>query len=316
MAVISTGPQPQLKLDIYDKKLIFYLSQNSRAPISSLAKKLKISPQRTQYKIERLKKELLEPAIFMNFPLLSIPSYLIFLKDCPKETITALMAADEIYFLMQNIGTYQWALNVVTDDIDQFCTTYLGTSHFEIHPIRKAIPDDYDPFNLKIPPVPLREDKACALDTKDHLLLRYLAEHPTASLLTIHQATSIDRQTIKARIQHYEATNLIQKFRYGINIFKLGCIAYLLRVHITPAAKKQVLASLRSNRYSGFIFASYNTYTMHYLPPGHHDLITFIEDIKAQHPDVQIDVMQNTEFFKVDLVPKKVVDLLTKRIRS
>ncbi|MBU1199149.1 MAG: Lrp/AsnC family transcriptional regulator [Nanoarchaeota archaeon] len=314
MAVISRKSQERIKLDLYDKKLIFYLSQNSREPVNSLAKKLKISPQRTNYKIERLKKEILEPAIFMNFTLLKIPQYMIYLKDYSKEHIEQLMQSKEIYFLMQCVGAYQWIINVVTDDIETFCLKYLPDVHFEIYPVIRSIPDDYNPFNLSITPDLLKTDKAIELNNIDYSLLAYLIQHPIEPATKISEATGFDRKTITERIKKYLKSNLIQKFRYGINIFKISRIAYILRLEVVPNKKKQLLAHIRANIYSGFVFESYNQYAMHYLPPSHNELIKFVENLKAFDPNLKIDVLQNTEFFKVQLVPDVVVDVLKGRI--
>ena len=313
MAVISQGAQPRIALDLYDKKLIFYLSQNSRESLSSLAKKLNSSPQKIKYKIERLTKELLEPGIFMNFNLIDIKSYIIYLRDCNTETIKKLMSSNGIYFLMQSIGTFQWVLNVVTNDIDKFCKEYLSEKHFEIHPIIRSIPDDYNPFNLSIKPNELKSDTALELNKLDYNLLIYLIKNPTESMLKISQNTKIDRKTIQQRIKKYEQCNLIQKFRYGINIFKMGYLIYTLEVKTIPKLKNAVLSFIRTNKYSGFVFESYNSYTMHFLPPSHNDLMKFIEELKQFDPTVNIEVLQNTEFFKVQLVPDSVIEILKER---
>ena len=121
MAVISTKAGEKVNLDLYDKKIIFYLSQNFRIPLTELAKKLRISPQRLKYKIERLKKEVLSPAMFLNFPLLDISSYMIFVHKLKEEQIKKLFLNNSVYFLMQSIGEYQWAINVVANDVEDFC---------------------------------------------------------------------------------------------------------------------------------------------------------------------------------------------------
>lgn len=316
MATISKGPTPQLKLDLYDKKIIFYLSQDSRIATSTLAKRLRISQQRTQYKIERLKKELLEPAAFMNFQLLDIQQYIIFTGSLDDETIEALMQAKEIYFLMQSLGEYQWIINIVTNNIDEFCKKYLGKVHFKIQLIDKATPDDYNPFHLNIKPDPLKQDKPLTLDAKDYRLLSHLARHPDHPITTISEATGLDRKTISKRNTAYTKNNLIQKFRYSINIFKLGCIAYILNIQYAPNNKEQLLEHIRKDHYAGFVFTSTNEYTMHYLPPSHTELRAFIKTLEAVEPTIKIQVMQNTEFFKVQLVPDSVAHLFQKHTPS
>jgi len=313
MAVISKEFQGQVKLDLYDKKIIFYLSQNSRMPISEIAKKLSISSQRVQYKIDRLKQEVLEPAAFMNFPLLDIPSFIIYTQQLDDNTIEQLMESKEIYFLMQSLGKYQWVINVVTEDIELFCKEYLSDKHFEIYPIIKSIPDDYNPFNLSIKPNLLKKDQKKQLDTKDYQILKHIAKNPLDSLINIQSKLEIDRKTIKSRIKQFEDNNIIQKFRYGINIFKIGCIAYILKIEVIPKNKQRILEEIRQNNFSGFIFESYNNFTMHYLPPSHNEIREFTKYLESIDPTIKIDVIQNTEFFKVKLVPEIVGEIFEKR---
>jgi len=316
MAVVSKVAQEKIALDVYDKKLIFLLSQNSRMPITKIASTLKISSQRAQYKIERLKKEILEPAPFMNFPLLGIPSYIIYMQQLEEREIEKIMESKEIYFLMQSLGKYQWVLNVVTETIENFCETYLGEKQFDIYPIIRSIPDDYNPFHVNIEPLPLRKNISTTLDEKDYVLLTHLARRPIDSFSSIHAATSIDRKTIKKKMQQFESCNIIQKFRYGINIFKIGHIAYILKIKVTSLQKKKVLAFIRNNHYSGFVFESYNLFTMHYLPPSHNEILQFTKELQTIAPSSEIDVIQNTEFFKVALVPDVVPEIFKKRMKQ
>lgn len=316
MAVASSPLQEKIKLDLYDKKIIFYLSQNSRMPLTELAKKLRISIQRCKYKVSRLQKEILEPVAFMTFPLLDINSYIIFTPQLDQETTERIMRDDSIYFLMQSIGKYQYVINVVTNNISEFCNEYLSKHHIEVHPIINTYADDYNPFNLAIAPKPLLPNKKIELDKKDYQILAHIGEKPTNSLIDIQQATKIDRQTIKQRIKRFEEANIIQKFRYGINIFKIGYIAYILKISVTPQNKKKILQTIRNNIYSGFVFESYTNFTMHYLPPSHKELFEFTKKIEEIDSTVQIDVIQNTEFYKVDMFPKNAINILKDRFKT
>lgn len=316
MAVISIPSQEKLKLDLYDKKIIFYLSQNSRMPLTDLAKKLHISVQRCKYKVDRLKQEILEPAAFMTFPLLDINSYIIFTPQLDQETIDQVLKDESIYFLMQSIGKYQYVINTVTEDIAGFCNKYLSEYHIEVHPIINTYADDYNPFKLDITPKPLLQNKKILLDKKDYAILAHLGEKPTDSLIEMQEAIKIDRQTIKQRIKKFEDNNIIQKFRYGINIFKIGCIAYILKISVVPKHKKAILQTIRNNTYSGFVFESYTNFTMHFLPPSHNEVFAFTKKLEEIDPTIQVDVIQNTEFYKVELIPKSVIKILKERANT
>ena len=132
---------------------------------------------------------------------------------------------------------------------------------------------------------------------------------PLDSLADIQKQTKIDSQTIKKRIEKLWDANVIQKFRYGINIFKIGFLVYTLRIKTTPKSKISLLSHLRNNDYSGFIFETHEGYSMHFLPPSHTELFEFTKKLEEIDNDIKIDVVQNTEIFKVDLVPQSAVKI-------
>jgi DNA-binding Lrp family transcriptional regulator len=313
MAVISNPHQEKLKLDLYDKKIIFYLSQNSRMPINEIAKKLKISIQRCKYKIERLKKEILEPAMFLTYTLLEMKSYIIFAPQLSKETCTTLLNEDEIYFMFQSIGKYQYVLNVITDNIDMFCEKHFSEKHVEVLPVINSYADNYNPFKLNIPSGELKKNKKIDLDKKDYTILSHLSRKSDDSLLSIQAAIHIDRQTIKQRIKKFEESNIIQKFRYSLNVFKIGSLAYIIRLKVVAKNKKIILAHIRSNDFSGFVFETYDGFTMHFLPFTHNEVFDFTQSLLDVDSTLQIDVIQNTEFYKVNLVPGVVAEEFEKR---
>lgn len=316
MAIVSTSIGEQIKLDLYDKKIIFYLSQDSRMPVSDLAKKLKLSPQNVKYKVNRLKNELLSPAMFLSFNLLNIKQYVIFIENLTEEQVEQLFQDDSVYFIMQSIGKYQWSINVVTNTIQTLIKKHLGENHFIIKEIIRSYADNYNPYNLKIKPKADKKSQKVMLDKKDYQILSELAKDSTQSLLELHGKTGIDRQTIKHRIKKLDETNIIQKFRYSINLFKAGFSTYLLDIETRPLKKQQVLTKIGMNNYSGFIFETLTGLVMHYLPDSSEKLFQFTKSLEEIDSSIKINVSQNTQRFKVDLVPKSVIEIFKEKIKN
>ncbi len=313
MVLKSFTAQDKIKLDLYDKKLLFYLADNSRTPQSELAKKLRISLQRLHYKIQRLQKELINPAVVLNYCLLGIPSYIVYAERLDEATKNQLMETSALFLFLQTIGRYQYCMIIVTPDIQAFCKEYLPTQVIEMQLIIKYIPDNYNPFKLDLIPAPLKKDKECTLDKKDYKILAHISEHPLHSLLEIQANTKIDRQTIKERLSKLEKSNIIQKFRYAINIFKLGMIQYFLKIELPMIAKEKLLPHLRRDTYSGFVFEVYTGFVMYYMPPSHNELFEFVEKIKMLEPMARVDILQCSEFFKVEPVPQSVIEIFKKK---
>ncbi len=313
MVLKSFTAQGKIKLDLYDKKLLFYLADNSRTPQSELAKKLNISLQRLHYKLQRLQRELINPAVVLNYTLLCIPSYIVYAERLDEATKNQLMETSALFLFLQTIGSYQYCMIIITSDIQAFCKKYLSSEVIEVKPLIKYIPDDYNPFKLDLIPAPLKKDKECTLDKKDYKILAHISEYPLHSLLEIQANTKIDRQTIKERLSKLEKSNIIQKFRYAINIFKLGMILYFLKIELPVISKEKLLPHLRKDTYSGFVFEIYTGFVMYYMPPSHNELFEFVEKIKTLEPMARVDILQCSEFFKVEPVPQSVIEIFQKR---
>jgi len=316
MAIKSTISQPPLKLDMHDKKIIFYLSQDSRIPRKELARKLNISIANLHYKIARLEKELISPAPNINYPLLKIPSYIILTQQISQETKEKLLNTSKFWFFNQAIGKYQYVMNVITDDIESFCKEYLGQCSFEVHPIIRYIPDDYNPWKLNIQANPIKNDKIIQLDDKDYRLLSYICENTTSSILEISAKTHMDRNNIKERIKKMLNANIIQKFRYAINVFKMNHLVYIINISMPPSIKNKIIPNLRSDNYSGFIFETLTGCVMYYMPPTHKELFNFTNNIQEIDQRIKIEVIQTTEIFRVDLVPQSAINIFKEKSKK
>ena len=307
MALVSISPQKPLKLDLYDKKILYYLSRNSRMPMKQLAKRLRVSPQRLHYKLQRLTKELIDPLILINYQAIGIKMHLLFLPSLSEETKQKLMDDPSVAFFMQAVGKYQYILNVLHQNIDEFCKDLLSEHHAEIVEVIRQIPDSYNPFLIGKIPEAIKKDKKIQLDKKDFRILLQLSKNPIDSLSKLSEATDIDRQTIKARVQRMEDANIIQKFRYSMNIFKLGFLIYFVRLDVTPTSREKILNDLRNDNYSGMVFATHTEFVFFYLPPSHKELFALIENIQTKYPDVQMEIIQNMEYFKINPSPSNVL---------
>ena len=91
---------------------------------------------------------------------------------------------------------------------------------------------------------------------------------------------------------------------------------YVIKLNIPPKYKDELLKLLRNDDYSGFVFETHTGFVMHYLPPSHRELFSFTEKIEKSFSSVQLEVIQNTEFFKVDMVPQRALDIFKERAKG
>ncbi len=77
-----------------------------------------------------------------------------------------------------------------------------------------------------------------------------------------------------------------------------------------------MLEKIRNNNYSGFVFETITGFVMHYLPDTPDKLFSFIKSLEEIDRTVKINVSQNTEKFKVDLVPRSMERMFNERIEK
>jgi len=305
MTLSSINNQETLKIDLADKKLLFYLSQDSRWRRNALAKKLNVSVANLNYKIERLiRNKTIEPVLILNIPHFELKSYIILIEKIDE----LIKNTDSLYFFCQTMGKYKYIIHIVTENLNQFLQENLANGVFEVFELISYVPDNYNPFGLSINPFPNKKPRKMKLDTKDYKLLAYLCSNPLASILQISSDTKLDRQTIKKRMQKLVDNYYIQKFRYILNIFKLGFSAYFLKINLTPNEKERIIHNSNVDSYSGFIFESYTSIIMWYIPPSHRELLSFINSIEKLSANVKIEVMQIAEILNLTFLPKRVID--------
>ncbi|USN44201.1 MAG: AsnC family transcriptional regulator [Candidatus Woesearchaeota archaeon] len=312
--ITSINNQKTVKLDKIDKKLLFYLSQDSRKVRKELAKKLNISAPKLNYRIERIINiNLIEPIVLLNFPLFHFKSYIILTENLSKEQKEKIKKDTSIYSFCETLGKYQFLIHVFTEDLKQYLIEYLAEVNIKIFEIINYIPDNYNPFNVPIKTELEKKTKKQDLDKKDYLLLAHLTKKPLDSILTIHSQTKLDRKTIKEKTKKLLEHNYIQKFRYIVNIFKLGFLAYYVKMELPQILKSTVLEKIHSDIYSGFIYESFNAFIFWYMPPSHKEVIQFMNEIKDLDLRIKIELIQIGEILTLTFLPNKIKEAIKQK---
>ena len=121
MTIIAKNTSTRVKLDLYDKKLIFLLSQNMRAKQRDLAKQLKISPERVHYKINRLMDKILAPAMNLDLVMLGFQNAVILVEWLDQEAADELFTNQDVIMYFRILSRNQYLMIVCTTDLDRFC---------------------------------------------------------------------------------------------------------------------------------------------------------------------------------------------------
>ena len=121
-----------MKLDLKDKKLLYWLDQNSRATNKELGKKIGLSEQAVGYKLKRLEEESIikKYVSFVNTPTLGYTHYKVLLRlhstdvKKEKEIILFLVKNKNIRWVVSCSGKWDLNFSILARDPEEFTRIY------------------------------------------------------------------------------------------------------------------------------------------------------------------------------------------------
>ena len=121
-----------MKLDLKDKKLLYWLDQNSRATNKALAKKVGLSEQAIGYKLKRLKEEgiIKKYVTFVNTIALGYMHYKVLLRlrnanvKKEQEIISILAKNENIRWIVSCSGRWDINFSILARDSEEFTDIY------------------------------------------------------------------------------------------------------------------------------------------------------------------------------------------------
>lgn len=265
-------------LDIKDKRLIYYLSQNARESHTQLAKKIGLSKNSIKYRIERLQKE----KIIKKFSaIIDLGAFncetIIVLCRFNKDIYTTPETLD--YFKNHNYCDWAASLSGEWDIISEFAIKDLNHIRDLIKEITSKFKETLNTYKMicsgiiiKVEHLP--EEFYKDLDTpiltnKTHANGNYiLAEEDKKILSAISENSSLNyveltkKAGLTADIIHYRLPKLVEKgiiikFIPEINLQKLGYTEYFCLIKLkntTPKIINEITQKIRTNPHITYAF--------------------------------------------------------------
>lgn len=222
-------PEKPLKLDVKDKKILYLLSEDSRMPISEIAKKIQLSRDTTNYRITRLKKLniILNFIPEINFEKLGYNIYHVFLLvdetdkekqtelikhlNNHKNTIRVLEYSDrwdlEWVLIAKNLEEFD---DITTEIAGKFSTILLEKEKLIEISTYNSILFPYE-FDLQLKK-PEKKESEYKPDKKDFEILKQLAKNCRQSTYELAKTIDLSPDAINLRIKKLYQTNIINKF--------------------------------------------------------------------------------------------------------
>jgi len=282
-----------LKIDKKDRKIIYHLVHNSRQPLRILGKKVGLSREVVDYRINRLEKE----GIIINYPTLIrgallgwgvVRFYYTFQFVTPKikqEIIDYFINSDIVTYVAELEGSYDLQVNMYVSSLRSLeypfksPTLFLKfTSFYEEtqKKYRKYIDEQImnvfykstnfmpifllDDKNLTPSSIPISPSsfKEVQIDKLDYEILRKLAVNARIPTVELAHDLNVTSATVKNRIKRLIDEKIISNFSTLIDTPKVGYWQYKVEINLKDYDKKHdILDYIKKNQNINLITESF-----------------------------------------------------------
>ncbi len=254
-------------MDKIDTDLLRILMQNSRIPITRLAKKLKISREVATYRLNKLKKDgvILNFVTEINIEKLGFVGAAVFINvkaTRQKEFKQFLAETPFVSWVAELSGVWSFGLSIIgktNKELDEkFLQIYnefkdaIIDHRFMLH--RKSS-YYYEKYFGELPKLIIEKKyKYHKVDKKDKIILQELSKNARIDSVALSQKISLTAPAVAQRIKRLEASGHIEKYSIFIDISKLGLFQYsILIVNKNINEKLKLVNYLTQNKSVSFL---------------------------------------------------------------
>lgn len=244
--------------------------QDSRIPITQLARKLKVSREVATYRLNRLKKEkvILDFVTEINIKRLGFIGAAVFVNvkaTRQKEFKQSLTETPFVSWVAELSGVWSFGLSVIgktNEDLDEkFLIIYnkfkdaLIDHRFTLHRGSLFFYEKY--FGALPKLITEKKYKDYKVDKKDKIILQELAKNSRIDSVALSQKVSLTAPAITQRIRQLEASGHIEKHSIFVDVSKLGLFQYSIFIINKNIDEKQKLLNYLTQHKSVSFLAEY-----------------------------------------------------------
>ena len=320
-----------VKLDIKDRKLLYYLSKDSRQSHTKLASLVKIGKNTVSYKIDRFLKEgvINNFSTVINTGALGVTTFTVLLKfnkdlQKNKEIIDFFTKHPFAEWIVLLSGNYDLFVEFVTTDINHFVALLkeikehfqADLNHYKVHLLEEAlrvehlVKDLYVDLGLEVIYPQKREYIPKKLDELDKKILSVLSKNSDKTLTEIAKKIGSTWDVVRYRIKQMEKDKIVLKYFPQINLLKLGYLRFIceLDLHNLDNEKfKKIRYIIKVNDNITYAFANSNSMSilLDCSFKSISDLDSFLSKLQEDFKENIININYNIvrEELKFDLFP-------------
>ena len=316
-------------MDLIDRRILCELDLNCRAPLTQVAKRLRISRNTLAYRIKQLENEgiITKYICSINLGLLGYKTYKIFfkIKNDKKESefVKYLIDSKKVIHLLKTEGNFDYSMAVAVKNIlelddflsnlkndfkdfisDYFVSILVYSKIFKLNKLlldqKQAIPK-FEKYSV--------EDENIKIDEKDIKIIKELSQNANLSIVELSKKTDLSIDVVKYRLKNI-STKIVNSYRIMLDFNKLGYYHYLIMLKIKNITKNEErrLLSWCTNKnnviYCNKRIGSYD-FEVNCAIKDIDDLNKFIIELKNEFYGVidSYQILLNNKLLKLNYVP-------------
>lgn len=246
-----------IKLDLKDKKLLYWLDQNSRATNKELGKKVGLTEQAIGYKLKRLQEEgvIKNFVTFINTLSLGYTHYKVFIKlqntteEIEQTLINSLVSNLNIRWVVSSSGKYDLSFSILAKTPEEFSQVYQKIeSEFG-----KYISERNIVINIKSPGftreflIDGQQSKKLdyqasreieEIDDVDKQILKEISQNARENIVDIAKKINKTTDIVKYRLKRLKERKIISGFTVQLDLEKLSYEYYSVFIHAQNLTKE------------------------------------------------------------------------------
>ena len=251
------------KIDAIDRKLLFRLYDNSRSPVSKIAKDIGTTREIVEYRLNKLEKEGIIKGYIakINHSLFceGVANVLFKLtrprEERFQEILMFLTSHPSINWIAELSGNADIATTILyknSEDLSHILseiTTFLGKNLRE-HELSLYITEykfyrggilAHTPItNIPASIISFGEHEQIGVDEKDFLLLSELSKNCRIKNIDLAKKVKISEDMVRIRIRNLEKRKIIFGYTFVMDINRYGLESYYLNLHIENMTKETI----------------------------------------------------------------------------
>lgn len=274
------------QLDVKDRKILYWLSQNARISDTQLSRRVQLSKNGAKYRVERLQKEgiIKHFATTVNLETLGLTTVTVFLKfndDIYENEKIISYFRDHTFvnwvaslsgewdllveIVIKNLNDLHNTIKALLKEFSGILNSYKLLFSKDILRVEHITQDFYKGLNLKEMEPKKRKVEIQQIDVTDRHILQILSRDSTLPYLTIAQELGVKIDVVRYRMKKMEERGVIVKYFPEIDLKKLGYTEYVCELslkNVTLEKLKSLQNQIKVNHNMTYAFMDLHNLTL------------------------------------------------------